>query len=111
MSTVPDLIVRRGDDLPALELTLTDGLAGDPVDLTTATRVRLLGKRGAVTVVDVDLAARPDDGTLTRTWAGTETDTLGRLLIVVQVTWPGGAVQTFPGSSEFLTVDIVRNLP
>lgn len=105
------LDVRRGDTLPALVATLTDGPTGAPVDLTAATRVRVLGKRGTATIVDEDQAGRSATGVVTRAWQAADTLTVGTLRFVIQVTWPGGKVQTFPGGDDELVVRITPNYP
>lgn len=92
--------IKRGDTLPPLTLTLTD--AGAPVDLTTASRVRLIaraaGDRGTgPAYIDVDLPDRPDDGVITYPLRAADSATAGSYRVEVEITWPGAAVQTFPG--------------
>lgn len=93
--------IKRGDRLPALTLTVTGD--GTPVDLTTATAVRLIvratsDRSNGPAYLDTTLAARPADGVLTYAWADGDTDTVGQYRVEVEVTWPGGLKQTFPGA-------------
>lgn len=102
--------VKRGDTKPDVRLHL---FSEDPdtdvttdIDLTTATRVRVLISRGdgVHPIVDRDLAARPDDGRLTFEWAAGDTDEAGKFRGEVEVTWGDGTVQTVPGGGYFEVV-------
>ena len=94
-------VVKRGDTLPALTLTVTDD--GTPVDLTEATGIRLLVRASADRgsgdpYLEATLADRPANGVLTYAWQAGDTATAGTYRVEVEVTWPDGAVQTFPGA-------------
>jgi hypothetical protein len=100
--------IKRGDKLPALVVDCTND--GVPVNLTSATGVRVIAKRG-LTVVFIDTAPVRDNvnGIVTHAWAGTETDLPGRLMCEVEVTWPTAKPQTFPAFGA-LPVDIEDDL-
>ncbi len=103
-------VMKRGDRLPALTLTITD--AGAPVDLTAATAIRLIVRAAAdrstdPPLIDATIPARPADGVLSYPWADGDTATAGEYRVEVEVTWPGGLRQTFPGD----TYGALRILP
>lgn len=90
-------IIKRGDTAPAFRARCLDGSA--PVDLTSASQVRLLVKRsGSVAVSSVmtveDQATNP--GWVHHTWQVGETSAAGNFRGEVEVTWGDGTVQTFP---------------
>lgn len=94
MSTKP-FTIKRGDLEPPLPLTLTDG--DDPVDLSAATTVTVLGKQvGGTKTFGGTLAERPVDGVLSYDWVAGDTDVPGTFHVEVEVTWPGSRKQTFP---------------
>ena len=94
--------IKRGDRKPDLTLTVTN--AGAPVDLTSASAVRLLiraknDRSGGAPYLDVALAGRPANGVLTYAWGASDTATAGSYDVEVEVTWPGSLKQTFPGGA------------
>ena len=97
--------IKQGDDVPSLVITLTNNT--DPVDLTSATAVRVVGMQGTTQVIDDDAPSLgdPTDGVVTHTWVEGETDTVGRIWVNVVVTFADGATQTFPPYGS-LAVDI-----
>ncbi len=100
--------MKRGDTKPDFIANLTDNDA--PVDLTAATAVRVIGKRGTVSAF-IDTAPTRDNaaGKVTHLWAAAQTAEVGRIACEIEVTWPGGGVQTFPPGS-YLAVDVVDDL-
>ncbi len=80
------------------------------MNLASATAVRVIGKRG-VTSAFIDGNPTRDNtaGKVTHTWLAAETAAAGRIAVEVEVTWPGGAIQTFPPGS-YLAVDVVDDL-
>jgi hypothetical protein len=102
------VILKIGDLLPDLAITCTSD--GTAVDLTTATSVQVVCRRqGADTVLFTRTATGDANGLVTYEWQAGDTDTAGRLLFEVLVTWPGASPQRFPAVS-FLPVDVVENL-
>ncbi len=100
--------IKRGDTLPALVINLTDGDVA--VNLTSATAVKVIGKRGTVAAfTDTNPTRDNPAGKVTHTWLAAETAIAGRIAVEVEVTWPGGAPQTFPNSG-YLVVTIVDDL-
>lgn len=97
--------IKRGDLLPALTATLTDTIAGvvTPVNLTTATSIRVIGRRESATVNLFDRAVTGGaDGKVTMAWQAGDTSVSGRIYIEVEVMWPGSKPQTFPPSSQLV---------
>lgn len=105
----PRYRVKRGDVPGVLRGTCSD--AAGPVDLSSATEVRLLirGRASGVAKVSAPVTVL-DDGTLEtrgrweRPWAGPDLDTAGTFDVEVQATWPDGTRLTFPttGAAELI---------
>lgn len=94
----------RGDLKPDLTITCSDD--GQPVDLTTAVGVRVIGVRGSIVAFDRTVTGGAD-GVVTMEWQAEDTATPGRLLVEVEVMWPGSKPQTFRPASN--AVDIVAD--
>lgn len=105
--------IKRGDRAPALRLQLLD--ATTPVNLTSATAVRLLlaNDAGALVVdeamaVDSGQGDVPAPGATTGrgwcqyAWQVGDTDVAAVLRLEVEVTWADGTKQTFPPDSTAL---------
>lgn len=95
-----DVAWKKGDTAPAIAEQLFDG-NGVPVVLTGASVKFLLWIVGEATV-HVNAAATITDaanGKVSYTPTTTATDTVGTGLIEWQVTYSGGAIQTFLGST------------
>jgi hypothetical protein len=103
---VTTLSLKQHDTAPTLTITCTDN--GTPVDLTAAASVKVIGSLEGL-VLFSDTATGDADGVVTRPWVAEDTDTAGTVLVEVEVTWPGGAVQTFPADG-YLTVLILPDL-
>lgn len=101
------LRLKRGDTAPAFRAQCQNG--GTPADLTGASARLLL--RGASTgprslTLTVEAGT---DGWVRHPWAEGETSLVGTEQGEVEVTYAGGAVQTFPGSGYF-TLEILPDL-
>lgn len=84
-----------GDLKPDMEVTLT---AADPVDLTLATAVRIIGQRDGETIFDRPPSTTEvvgDTSVVTMVWQDGDTDEPGVIDVEVEVTWPGPRKQTF----------------
>jgi len=95
----PDFYWKQGDTAPAIAEQLLDGL-GAPVNLASATVKFMMWGQGG-TAVKVNAAATITDaalGKVSYTPSATDTDTPGDYLVEWQVTFGGGAVETFPNS-------------
>lgn len=102
------MILKAGDLTPNLTITCTSD--GSAVDLTAATTVQVVCRAdGASTVLWTRSATGDASGVVTYTWQAGDTDTVGRYLFEVLVTWPGSKPQRFPAIS-YLAVDVVENL-
>ena len=94
----------RGDLKPDLVITLTDG--DQPVDLSAATSVRIIGMRGSTLAFD-RTPTSTEGGVVTMEWLPEDTETTGRITVEVEVTWPGAKPQTFRPASN--AVDVVAD--
>jgi hypothetical protein len=95
----PDHWWKQGDTAPAIAEQLFDGL-GTAVDLAGASVKFMMWGAGG-TAVKVNAAATITDaptGKVSYTPIATDTDTPGDYLVEWQVTFGGGAVETFPNS-------------
>lgn len=100
--------IKRGDLEPDLTITCTSN--GSAVDLTAATSIQVVVRaEGASTPLFTRTATGNASGVVTMPWTAGDTDTVGRLLVEVLVTWPGSKPQRFPATS-YLPVDVVPNL-
>ena len=105
---VTDLLqVKRGDTAPPMPLTLTDD--GVPVDLSSATRIRVIAVAGGTAVIDDPGLSGSDVGVVVRPWLPAETATVQEYQVEVKVTWPDTTIRTFPADGA-LTVRVVPDL-
>lgn len=85
-----------GDLKPDLRVTLSDD-AGSAVDITTAS-VLIKGRQNGALLFSRAPASTSIVGltsVVTMLWQATDTDTVGRIEVEVEVTWPVGKPQTF----------------
>ena len=106
---IGELLLNVGDTRPQLVATLTDGIAGTPVNLTAAAAI-------TVTVVAANGSTRytrtctgTSAGVVTVPWQAGDTASSGELWVQFKVTWPDGTVQSFPAGGQ-LVVQIVPNI-
>jgi hypothetical protein len=95
----PDAYWKQGDTAPAIAEQLFDG-TGTPVVLTGAT-VKFIGAFRGQASPEISAAATITDaatGKVSYTPVTADTDTPGSLLVEWQVTFAGGAIETFPNS-------------
>lgn len=95
----PDFHIKQNDTAPAIAEQLFDGL-GVVVNLSGASVKFMMEAPGAGTP-KVNAAATITDaalGKVSYTWLAANTDTPGDYLACWQVTFSGGAVETFPNS-------------
>jgi hypothetical protein len=96
-----------GDLEPDLQVTLSS--ADGPVDITTASSVRVIGKRDDTIIFDrapdaTDIVG--DTSVVTMEWVDGDTDDIGRITVEVEVLWPGVRPQTFRANGG---VDVLRD--
>lgn len=107
--------IKQHDTAPPLPLHLTSTdpttRATTDIDLSTATRVRVLIARGPghPPIVDRDVEVRPVDGRLEFAWEPGDTDVDGVWQAEVEITWGDGTIQTVPGGG-YATFRIVPDL-
>lgn len=88
-------VIKRGDLLPSMPVTLTDNDV--PVNLSTATAIQVVGIRHGIKIIDFTYGSPgPANGLLTIQWPNNSTLLLGLILFEFVVTWPGAKPQTFP---------------
>ena len=95
----PDFYIKQGDTAPVIAEQLFDGL-GVPVVLTGASVKFMMWGQGD-TAIKVNAAATITDaatGKVSYTPIAADTNTQGDYLVEWQVTFSGGAVETFPNS-------------
>ena len=95
----PDAYWKQGDSAPAIAEQLLDGL-GAPVGLSGASVKFMMWGQGDA-AVKVNAAATITDAALGKvsfTPTTTHTDTPGDYLVEWQVTFGGGAIETFPNA-------------
>lgn len=100
------LSLKQHDTRPGLMITCTD--SGQPVDLTQATSVKVIGSLEGL-VLFSEATTGTAEGVVTRAWTVQDTGTAGTILVEVEATWPGGAVQTFP-ADDYLRVEVMPDL-
>jgi hypothetical protein len=93
--------IKRGDLLPTWSATLLDGVT--PIDLTTATTVRVLGVMNGTLLIDREATSTNSVGRVTMDWIAGDTDLAGTIYFEVEVTWTGGGIQTFPAQGQIPT--------
>lgn len=93
----PILRMKRHDTAPALTIHLTDN--GTPVDLTTATGIKVLGSHDTDLNVHFARVVTGDvNGLVMMNWQASDTAVPGLLNIEVEVTNADNTVQSYPGS-------------
>ena len=104
--------IKRNDLKPNLQARCTEG--DTPVDISQAESARViianrLGNKVDAAVTILDDGTEGLRGLWEYEWAEGDTDVAGDFRIEVEVTWPGGAPQTFP-SGGYETVRITKDL-
>ncbi len=96
----PDAYWKQGDTSPAISEQLLSG-TGAVVDLTGASiKFMMWGQGDAAIKVNAaaSIVGAPTNGTVSYTPTALNTDTQGDYLVEWQVTFGGGAVETFPNA-------------
>lgn len=96
-------IIKQGDTRPTLEATLT--VNDTAVDLTDADVVLCLKHRTGGTELRLDMTVTSAiDGEVEYAWVDGDTESAGYYDADIEVTFPGGAKQSFPtdGALEVL---------
>ncbi len=107
---MPDFVIKRNDELPAIRATLSSG--GVPVNLSTATQVRFImapKNGGPVKVNAPAVVVEPAQGLIRYDWVSADTDTPGSYQAEWEVTWADGKSQTYPTTS-YHTIDVLADL-
>ena len=95
----PDAYWKQGDTAPAIAEQLLDG-TGAPVNITGAS-VKFMAWFPGDATVKVNAAATitgASTGLVSYTPIAADTNTIGDLMVEWQVTFSGGAIETFPNS-------------
>lgn len=102
--------IKQNDTSPSIRAALKDG-DGVAIDLSGAS-VRFHMKGVGETTLKVDEAAtvpNPSGGVVQYNWVSGDTDTVGSYRAEFEVTFAGGAVETFP-NSDYLSVIVKSEL-
>lgn len=106
-----DFSIKQNDTGPPLEAVLSD--AEGPIDLSTATSVKLLlrGQKriGAVTVSGVCTIVTPLLGEVKYTWVPADTIVADLYLAEFEIQWADGTIWTIPNDKYFY-VDMLDDL-
>ena len=107
LNGVADFTIKQNDLLPTMVITCLNGTT--PVDLTTASLVKIKGRMEGATTSAIDYTVTGNaQGQVTLVWSGTDTATSGRMYVEVEATF-AGKKQTFPANGYNL-VQIVADL-
>lgn len=107
--------IKKGDTLPKITGTLTTGPSAgsqSAVDLTDATAVVLVMKNitgGAASRKTAAFVNPRTSGQVEYVWQTADTSAAGTFNAEWEVTWTGGAVQTFP-NEDYFTIVIAADL-
>jgi hypothetical protein len=106
-----DIVMNQNDLLPLLVAQLCD--ANGAINLTGVTSVYFIMKAPGASSTKINAAcsvsATPTDGTVTYTWAGTDTNTAGTYQAEFQIRYSSGKYLTVPNDKP-LSVLIVPDL-
>lgn len=94
-----DLEVRQNDLLPPLTIDVTD--QGEPVDMTTATSVNVLGYQGGVELFNRS-ATTVGIGQVMMNWETGDTDTIGPMKVFVRINWTGRELTVEPDNKVMI---------
>jgi hypothetical protein len=99
--------IKQHDNYPSLVLTLTD--QNGPINLSTATTVKLILKSGTTTITGTCNITTPTSGIVTYVWAAGDTSVVGTYDGEVEITWNTGKIETVPNDSYF-TITVFPDL-
>lgn len=100
--------MKQGDLEPDFDPTLYDG-NGNALDLTAATSVKVTCYQSGASVFTSRTASGNSAGQVNMPWVSGDTNTIGQLLLEVEVEWSSSRVQTFPDVGYFI-VNITPDL-
>lgn len=105
-----DFTIKRGDNVPILEATLSD--QDGPINLTGAT-VKLImkgkGTASGTTISGTCVIVSAAAGTVSYSWLTGNTDVVGSYDLEFQITYSGGGIETVPNDG-YKSVEIVADL-
>jgi hypothetical protein len=87
--------MKRGDTAPDFRIQCIGNL-GVPLDLTDATAKLLMKKPGGQVLNEALVVEAGTQGFVNRAWVADDLDQSGCYLCEVEITYPGGAIQTVP---------------
>ena len=106
------ITMKRGDRKPSLRAQLRYS-GGQSAGLADATSVAFRMASLEDGAVKIDLAPvtveDEDTGVVRYDWAANDTDQIGRFAGEFVVTYPGGLVQTFPSTEDFIAITVNPN--
>ncbi len=99
MSHGTDFFIKEGDTSPDLQVTLKDG-DGNAVDVSGAAIVFSMSAGGVVKTSEQTVTlVTASSGVVKYPWVAGDTDTPGTFIGEFEVTFAGGAIQTYPNSA------------
>lgn len=107
-----DLTLKSNDTRPTFQATLKEGTPGaqTPINLTTATSVKLLMKTLAGSLIQrTATVTDATNGVVTVTFTAPDTATAGSYQAEFEITWTGGGIETVPNDS-YLDIEILEDL-
>lgn len=91
--------IKQHDNYPDLVLTLSD--QNGPINLTSATGVKLILKFGTTSIIGAMTKTDAANGVVTYTWGEGSTDLAGTYRGEVEITWATGKIETVPNDAYF----------
>lgn len=104
---MPDRILKQHDLFPSLQATLSDD--NGPIDLSTATGVKLLMRTGGTLVSGACTIVDARNGIVRYDWARGDTDTVGEYNVEFEITWPTALPETVPNDG-YNSIEIQADL-
>jgi BppU N-terminal domain len=114
LTSKPDRTIKRGDTWPPLAAELVD--QDGPIDLTTASTVKMLLKSDTISIKTgpVTIDEDPKTGRVLYEWETGDTDNVGLYNGEFEITWESGKVETVPDGDDeekpYFMVNIYQDL-
>lgn len=111
-----DFTIKRGDTWSPIEAILKD--QSGPIDLTTASKVKMLLKSGSTLIMTGPVTIAPNQSTnetgkVTYEWEEGDTATIGTYNCEFEIEWESGKIESVPNGADgklYCIVNIVQDL-
>ena len=94
--------MKQGDLEPPFDPVLYDDDGVTPLNLSTATSVKVTCYQNGASVFTSRAATGSAAGVVNMPWVSGDTNTIGTLYLEVEVEWTAGRIQTFPSAGYFV---------